>query len=94
MDSSALLILIFLVILYFLPAMIAAERHHPNALPIFVLTLLLGWSLICWVVALVWSLTAIDRPPVYRTPHIPVEPSDHATIGFKMFGKKINQINK
>lgn len=40
-----------------LPAIIAGLRRHHNVVAIFVLNLLLGWTIIGWIVALVWSLT-------------------------------------
>jgi Superinfection immunity protein len=40
---------------YLLPTMIAHKRGHEHMLPICVLNLLLGWSLIGWVGALVWA---------------------------------------
>lgn len=43
-------------LLYFLPAIIAFEREHPNAVAVCLVDLFLGWSLIGWVGALVWSL--------------------------------------
>jgi hypothetical protein len=46
---------------YFLPSVIAAIRGHHNAVAIIVLNLLLGWTLIGWVVALVWAFTAVER---------------------------------
>jgi hypothetical protein len=49
---------IFLLGMYFLPAIIAAARQHRQTLAIFALNLLLGWSVIGWIIALVWSLTA------------------------------------
>jgi len=38
--------------------MVAYGRRHKNADAIFTLDLLLGWTLIGWVAALVWALTA------------------------------------
>jgi hypothetical protein len=52
--------------LYFLPSIIAISRDHRNAGPIFLLNLLLGWTFIGWVVALVWSCTAQERSRCYR----------------------------
>lgn len=46
--------------IYFFPAFIAMVRHHPNALAIVILNLLLGWTLLGWVGAFVWSVTAIQ----------------------------------
>jgi hypothetical protein len=48
--------------LYFLPWIIANHRHHPQQTPIFALNLLLGWTLIGWVIAIVWALTAFPAP--------------------------------
>lgn len=44
---------------YFLPTFIVAWRNHQNSVAIAVLNLLLGWTLLGWVAALVWSLTGI-----------------------------------
>ncbi len=43
---------------YFLPTIVAWWRGHHNMLAIFVLNLLLGWSGIGWIAALVWAVTA------------------------------------
>lgn len=47
--------------LYFLPALVAVIRNHSNLMAIAILNLFLGWTLIGWVGALVWSATA--QPP-------------------------------
>jgi hypothetical protein len=47
---------------YFLPTIIAVARGHHNAAAIFLLNLFLGWSFLGWVIALVWSATAVARP--------------------------------
>lgn len=49
-----LAVLIFTV--YFLPTLIAFLRQHKNKLAIFLLNLLLGWTVLGWVVSLVWSV--------------------------------------
>ena len=43
---------------YFLPFGIAIIRERSNKLAIFLLNLFLGWTLIGWVVALVWAATS------------------------------------
>jgi ABC-type sugar transport system permease subunit len=45
-----------LSIFYFLPFAIAFNKKRANTGAIFALNLFLGWSLIGWVVALVWAL--------------------------------------
>jgi hypothetical protein len=44
-----------LFVLYFLPSLVAACRHHNNTAAIVVVNLFLGWSFIGWVLALVWA---------------------------------------
>ena len=51
--------LIFFFLLYFLPSLIG--RGKKDATGIFLVNLLLGWTLIGWVVALIWAISA-DRP--------------------------------
>jgi len=41
--------------MYFLPTIIAAIRGKRDLLAIFLLNLFLGWSVIGWVVALIWA---------------------------------------
>ncbi len=55
------------LLIYFLPSIIALARGHQNALAIFVLDLLLGWTFLGWVAALVWSLTAVQVKPVVQS---------------------------
>ena len=43
---------------YFLPAIVAACRHHHNQLAIFALNLLLGWTFGGWVIAMIWACMA------------------------------------
>lgn len=58
------LVAVFLgIFLYFLPWFIAAKRNHRNEPAILIVNLLLGWSLLGWVAALVWALYQ-ERPPV------------------------------
>jgi hypothetical protein len=41
---------------YFLPTIIAAVRRKTNFVAILLLNFILGWTLIGWVVALVWAV--------------------------------------
>jgi hypothetical protein len=59
------LILIFLIgaAIYFIPSIIALLQRKRNLVAIMALNLLLGWSLIGWVVSLVWALTKDPEAP-------------------------------
>ena len=50
--------LVFAALFYLLPSLIALLRGHHNGFSIFLTNILLGWTLIGWIVALIWSTTA------------------------------------
>ncbi len=52
---------------YFLPTILAAFRCHPNALAIFLVDLLLGWTFLGWIGALIWALI-IPQPAAAASP--------------------------
>jgi len=52
-----------LLALYFVPSMVANSRNHGNKASIIVLNVFLGWTLLGWVVALVWAHSA--KPEVF-----------------------------
>lgn len=58
--GSTTLLMVFLGIPYLLPSIIASSRRHRNGWGILILNLLLGWTIIGWIAALIWS--------VYRSP--------------------------
>lgn len=70
-----LTVLALAVCLYFLPTIIAAtsKPKHRQVDAIVALNLLLGWTLLGWVAALVWSLTKSAEPLV--PPHVPAPTS-------------------
>jgi len=53
------------ILMYFLPSIIALARSKRDVLAIFLLNLFLGWSVIGWIVALVWAAKN-DVPAVVR----------------------------
>jgi Superinfection immunity protein len=55
-----------LILLYFLPALIG--RHKRDAAGIFLLNLFLGWTIIGWVIALIWAVSAEPYPRVHLVP--------------------------
>lgn len=60
-PTHAIICLPFFLIwagIYVLPTLIAAYRNHHSRTPIIWINVLLGWSVIGWIVALVWAFTA------------------------------------
>lgn len=57
---SGLIALLALLIIYCAPSIVASQRQHHNRQAILVLNLLLGWTLLGWIGALIWALT---KPP-------------------------------
>jgi len=55
-----------IVLIYFLPTIVALARGHLSALAIFLLDLFLGWTLIGWLAALIWSCTGNTASNFYR----------------------------
>ena len=52
-----------LLAIYLIPTIIAFARKVPSTLSIAVLNIFLGWSIIGFVVALVWALKNYDYVP-------------------------------
>ena len=49
--------------LYLLPAYEAARRKHPKFVPIALLDILLGWTVLGWIAAYVWALRTPEPVP-------------------------------
>lgn len=64
MATHGIILVGLLIAAYFAPAIIAARRRHAQAGAIFALNLLLGWTFLGWIAALVWSLTYTPLAPV------------------------------
>lgn len=52
-----LLILLIAIAIYMAPTINAHNRRHRNTAAIAALNILLGWTFLGWVAALVWSFT-------------------------------------
>jgi type II secretion system protein G len=61
-EGRVLLLLIFAILLYFVPAVVATARGHHNANAIILTNILLGWTVVGWLVALIWAATAVNHP--------------------------------
>jgi hypothetical protein len=76
---------IIVFIIYIVPSVIAFKRGHQNAGAILALNILLGWSFLGWVAALVWSLTSVTNNPARTT----ALPPSAAPTRSRLSGKKI-----
>lgn len=56
-----IIVIIFLLVIYFAPTAVANHQEHPQTVPIFVLNLFLGWTLVFWVIALTWAFSKPRR---------------------------------
>ena len=56
-DILVVIISFLLIMLYFLPSIVAAMRENTNFKTIFVVNLFTGWTIYGWVLSLAWSLT-------------------------------------
>jgi len=59
--------LLILVVLYFLPSIVARDKRDAGS--IFLLNLLLGWTLIGWVLAFLWACSS-DRSTQVQHVHL------------------------
>lgn len=63
-DAAAGALAIYVIVgiaLYFLPTMVAVARHYRSTGSVVVINLLLGWTLIGWVVALALAFGSNQR---------------------------------
>lgn len=63
-GTLGMIFLIFCIIPYFLPTIIAFARKKDNAGGVFALNFFLGWTFIGWIAALIWALSSNTRPTV------------------------------
>lgn len=54
---ESVMLVTWLSLLYMLPTIIAAVQQRTNTGAIAALNVLLGWTFVGWVVALVWAMT-------------------------------------
>ena len=56
MDSAILIIAIISLVIYFLPALIAADKRNSGM--ILLLNIFLGWTGLVWLLLIVWACTS------------------------------------
>lgn len=64
MTTESLIALFFGVLalaLWMVPTLIAVLRKHPKRKAIFLLNLLLSWTIVGWLFALAWALLTVEE---------------------------------
>jgi hypothetical protein len=74
-DTAGMALAVVLLVIYMLPSIVAAHRQVPNVGSVVVIDLLLGWTLIGWVVAM--AMAARTIPGHTSVPSEPAAPLDH-----------------
>jgi len=69
----ALLLLVIALIIYLIP-FIVVKRDHPYFWPIVIINVFFGWTLIGWLVALIWAQTECE--PYVKGEKTPAAASD------------------
>jgi hypothetical protein len=85
-------------ILYLLPTIIAYLRKKSNLTIIFLVNFFLGWSLVGWIVSLIWALSSENtfqkvevKNPI---PHLVEKSSSHQEISFDEKLKTIQKLKE
>ncbi len=58
-DAALGFSITFFIGIYLFPYLVATSRNHPQDASILVLNPFLGWTLLGWVAALIWAVSAI-----------------------------------
>lgn len=48
---------ISLILVYFIPAIVASHKKHKQQTAICILNLVFGWTVLGWLIALIWACT-------------------------------------
>jgi hypothetical protein len=75
-----LLIILVALVGYFLPSVIAIARKHHQIGPVLIVNLLLGWTFIGWVVALVLAVSS--KRPAVAVPYYGYPPAGYQPQGY------------
>lgn len=48
----------FVIAFYMLPSLFALARHHRNKVPLMIVNLFFGWTILGWIACLAWAFSA------------------------------------
>jgi len=61
-NTTAVILAILIFILYLLPTLLAFARDIPRRKAVTLLNIILGWTLIGWIVAFLWATLEATTP--------------------------------
>jgi hypothetical protein len=71
-SGALLFFVVILVLIYFIPTVVAVTRKVTNSGSVFVINFLLGWTLVGWAVALAMAVkTNVNQTRVIIEPALP-----------------------
>jgi hypothetical protein len=59
-------VLLLLLGIHFLPSFVAFIREQRHAVLILVLNIFFGWTIIGWLVLLIWAAVGEEKGPIYE----------------------------
>ena len=63
-TTELAILIIPLLILYLIPSIIAFSRNSPNKIGVLILNLFLGFTVIGWLIALIWSFSSNSKTTI------------------------------
>lgn len=61
MLLRAIILYLVIIMIYILPTIIAEIKEKENIMSIFILNFLLGWTIIGWIIALIWAFMVENK---------------------------------
>jgi len=55
-NMEGLIIVLLVLLVYFIPSIVAYNRQVKNRTSVLILNIFLGWTFVGWVIALVWAV--------------------------------------
>lgn len=86
------LIIIICTVIYFVPSYVAFKRQKRDFTPILLVNIFLGWTLIGWVVALIWSVSS-DKKITDREKMLQLQEENNRLLTEIANQNKVSQIN-
>jgi hypothetical protein len=83
-----------IVLVYLVPSIIAQRCQHPKQPAILMLNVALGWTIVGWVIALIWALNANAAPRTLA--HLPSgeHRAEHSGFRDSLLRGKIDALRK